>query len=174
VERYLETPIINPKTHTYHARIYIQCIKPLFLLLKNEAFMAWLTQERIYLEENDLETILPTNMGVIFFIHTRASLNSIHHNQLLSHLKGPDIPAFKIKAWKAKAREYEGRVYLVKTGKHDAEIVNRKFKYGRKLSPYEYISWKGWTDLNPDKKAALIDQHNTFTENFRGKLYRPK
>jgi hypothetical protein len=39
VEKYLETPIVNTKTHTYHARITISSIKPLFIIMKNEAMM---------------------------------------------------------------------------------------------------------------------------------------
>jgi hypothetical protein len=95
VEKYLETPIVNTKTHTYHARITISSIKPLFIIMKNEALMQWLMQNKIYLEENNLDTILPTNVGLIFFIHTRASLNGIHHAQFQSHLGG-DTPQFKI------------------------------------------------------------------------------
>jgi hypothetical protein len=129
--------------------------------------MAWLVQERIFVEENNLETILPTNFGLIFFIHPRALLNQVHMTQQTSHLPGPNIPAFNIQPWKAKAREYESRVYLIQTIKSEADTVNKKFEYRRKLSPYEYISWKSWTDLNTDKTASLIDQHNTFLKGFR-------
>jgi hypothetical protein len=166
-EKYLETPIINPKTHTYHARIYIQSIKTLFIILKNEAIMGWLMQEKIYLEENDLDTIIPTNVGVLFFVHPRASLNRIHQQQLMMHLKGPEIPAFKIKSWKAKTQENEGRVYLIQASKADSDTVHRKFENGRKVCPYEYVSWKSWIDLSPDKKAALIDQHSEFQKDYR-------
>jgi hypothetical protein len=41
VDYYLEAPIVNTKTHTYHARIYIYCIKPLFIIMKNDSFMQW-------------------------------------------------------------------------------------------------------------------------------------
>jgi hypothetical protein len=124
-------------------------------------------QNKIYLEENNLDTILPTNVGLIFFIHTRASLNGIHHAQLHSHLQVIDIPQFKIKYWKAKSQEYEGRVYLIQATQSDSNKVHRKFEYSRKTKPYEYISWKSWMDLNSDKKASLIEQHNKYVKEFR-------
>jgi hypothetical protein len=167
VEKYLETPIVNTKTHTYHARIYISCIKPLFILMKNEALMQWLTKNKIFLEENDLDTVLPTNVGLIFFIHTRAALNKIHNQQLRSFLQGQHIPTFKIKPWKARSQQYEGRVYVIQSIKEDVETINRKFENSRNANPYEYISWKSWTDLNADKKASLIDQHNNYTKEYR-------
>jgi hypothetical protein len=167
VEKYLETPIVNTKTHTYHARITISCIKPLFIIMKNEAFLQWLIQNKIYLEENNLDTILPSHVGLIFFIHTRASLNGTHLAQLRSNLQGDDIPPFKIKSWKAKSQEYEGRVYLIQAIQSDSEKVHRKFEYSRKTNPYEYISWKSWSDLNIDKKASLIEQHNKYIKDYR-------
>jgi hypothetical protein len=42
VDHYLESPMVNTKTFTYHARIHIMCIKPLFIIMKNVNFMQWL------------------------------------------------------------------------------------------------------------------------------------
>jgi hypothetical protein len=129
--------------------------------------MGWLMKEKIYVEENNLDTIIPTNVGVLFYVHPRASLNDTHQQQLISYLKGPEVPAFKIKSWKAKSQEYEGRVYLIQAAKGDAETVHKKFENARKWNPYKYVSWKSWTDLNPDKKATLIDDHNKFQKDYR-------
>jgi hypothetical protein len=52
IHYYLEAPAINTKTYTYHARIHILCMRPLFIILKNNNFMQWLIENRIYLEEN--------------------------------------------------------------------------------------------------------------------------
>jgi hypothetical protein len=103
-EKYLEMPIINPKTGTYHARIYVQCMKTLFIILKNKELMGWLMKEHIYLEENDLEMIVPTNVGVIFYIHPRASLNSIHHHHSYLISKDQKFQHPKLKCGRVKIR----------------------------------------------------------------------
>jgi hypothetical protein len=48
VDYYLESPIVNSKTYAYHARIYISCIKPLFVIMKNKPVMTWLQTHRIF------------------------------------------------------------------------------------------------------------------------------
>jgi hypothetical protein len=42
VDYYLDAPAINPRAYTYHARLYISCIKPLFIIMKNNLFRKWL------------------------------------------------------------------------------------------------------------------------------------
>jgi hypothetical protein len=103
IDYYLEAPTINSKTHTYHARIHIMCMKPLFIILKNNNFMKWLIENPIYLEENDSSEIIPANAGLILFVHPRNSLLTHHHDQLKSIFIGTTAPEFKVKPFKAKS-----------------------------------------------------------------------
>jgi hypothetical protein len=58
IDHYLESPTVSQKTHFYHACIYINCMKPLFIIMKNKGFMEWLKKQKNFIEENDLETML--------------------------------------------------------------------------------------------------------------------
>jgi hypothetical protein len=115
IDHYLEAPTINTKTHTYHARSHIMCIKPLFILLKNNTFMQWLVKNRIYLEENDLSEIILANAGLILFVHPQNSLLPHHHDQGKSIFIGTTAPDFELKIFKAKLGGEEGLFLLVQT-----------------------------------------------------------
>lgn len=97
LEHYLESPTVNTKTYTYHARIHVSCMKPLFITLKNEMFLRWLIDNRILLEEKDSLEILPANVELIMFIHPHNSLIQHHHEQLRLTFIGTAAPEFKIK-----------------------------------------------------------------------------
>jgi hypothetical protein len=97
VDYYLELPTINSKTHTYHAWIYVSTIKPLFIIMKNDLLMTWLKESRIYLEENDMSTTLPTTIGYVFFVHPRDALVSSHCAQLQAMFDEDELTEFKVK-----------------------------------------------------------------------------
>jgi hypothetical protein len=96
VDYYLESPIVNSKTYTYHACIHISCIKPLFIIMKNDSLMKLLQIHRIFIEENDPKTNLQSTVGVLFFFHPRPPLFEIYHEQLKATFVGKSIPDFKI------------------------------------------------------------------------------
>jgi hypothetical protein len=95
INNYLDSPIVNNKTFTYHERIYISYIKPLFIIVKNEKLMKWLQENKISIEENDLETTLPSTVGVVFFAHPKPPLFDVYHEQLKATFVGKPTPELK-------------------------------------------------------------------------------
>jgi hypothetical protein len=172
VNHYLESPIVNNKTYTYHARIHISCIKPLFITMKNDKLMKWLQKNRIFIEENDLETTLPSTVGVLFFVHPRPSLFEVYHEQLRANFVGNTIPDFKIRRFKVKSGEQSAYVILIQTVKDKAQEVGRQFKEVNDKNPYEFVSWRAWLNLHPLNKVATIKAHNYYLQNVQI-LYLP-
>jgi hypothetical protein len=110
IDYYLEAPTISTKTHGYHARIHVLCIKPLFIILKIDNLMTWLKENRIYLEENDLSTALFSTAGLIFFVHPRDALRSRHHVQLAAMFEDGEVPEFRIKSFLLKSGENKAMI----------------------------------------------------------------
>jgi hypothetical protein len=115
VDYYLDSPIVNTKTFAYHARIYVSCIKPLFIIMKNDNFMKWLQRHRIFLEENDLETTLPFTVGFVFFLHPRSSLMDYYHQQLRAMFIGRPIPECKIRRFLLKCGSKRANVLIIQS-----------------------------------------------------------
>jgi hypothetical protein len=143
VDHYLEAPTTNAKTHNYSARIYVSCIKPLFIIMKNGMLMEWLRKSRIYFKENDLSATLVTNVGILFFIHTKDSLLSHHYEQMRTMFVDTPAPEFKIKQGWVFSEKNKAKIMLIqmvqgKEGKE--EEVNRKFQEVNDLNPYKYMA----------------------------------
>jgi hypothetical protein len=128
VDYYLESPIINTKTHTYHARIYISCIKPLFIIMKNKPFMTWLRTHKIFLEENDLPTTLPATAGIVFFAHPRESMMDNYYEQFRAMFIGKEVPEFKVRRFLIKSGEEKSYVIIIQTvpSKSHASVQRRQ------------------------------------------------
>jgi hypothetical protein len=65
VNKYLDSPKINSK-FVYHARIYINCPKPFFLIMKNKSLTQWLQTQSIFLNVNNLPQLMAANVGIFF------------------------------------------------------------------------------------------------------------
>jgi hypothetical protein len=142
VDYYLDSPTTNPRTYTYHARIYISCIKPLFIIMKNDSFMKWLQKHRIFLEENDLETTMPATVGFVFFVHPRSSLMELYQKQLSALFIGKPVPDFKVRRFLLRSGKEKTHVLIIQSVATKANEIMRQFDEVNELNPYEYISWK--------------------------------
>jgi hypothetical protein len=167
IDLYLEAPTINMKTHTYHARIHIMCMKPLFILIKNNEFLKWLIENRIYLEENDLSEIMPANAGIILFVRPRNSITLNHHDQLKSTFFGTTAPEFKLKPFKAKSGGEEAVFLLVQTPQGKEDEVSNKFQQASTTNPYEFIGWKNWNNLYSTHKTETIKRQNNYIRDYK-------
>jgi hypothetical protein len=123
VDYYLDSPMINMKTHSYHAGIYISCIKPLFIIMKNRPLMSWFQTHRIFLEENDLPTTLPATVGLVFFVHPRPSMMDNYHEQFKAMFIGREVPEFKVRRFLLKSREERTQVLIIQA---EATKANKK------------------------------------------------
>jgi hypothetical protein len=167
LDHYLESPIVNNRTYTYHARVYVSCIKPLFIIMKNDMFMKWLQKHRIFLEENDLETMLPATVGLVFFIHPRPPLFEVYLEQFKAMFVGKTCPKFKIRRLKVKSRGESALAVLIQTMQDKAQEVSRQFEAINHKNPYEFLSWKTWTGLHESNKEATIKTHNEYLNNVQ-------
>jgi hypothetical protein len=167
IDCYLEAPTVNTKTHSYHARIHIMCMKPLFIIIKNKEFLQWLTENRIYLEENDLSEIMPTNAGIILFVHPRNSLILNHQEQLKTTFFGTTAPEFKLKLFKAKSGGEEAMFLLVQTPQGTEDEASNKFQQSSSTNPYEFIGWKNWNNLHESHKTETIKRQNNFVRDYK-------
>jgi hypothetical protein len=167
IDNYLDSPIVNTKTFTYHARIYISCIKPLFIIMKNEAFMNWLQKHRIFLEENDLETTLPATVGLVFFVHPRSSLMDLYQKQFEAMFIGKPVPDFKVRRFLLKCGKERAHVLIIQAVPAKANDVMRQFDEVNELNPYEYISWKNWNNFHINNKEVTIEAHNIYLEDHK-------
>jgi hypothetical protein len=167
IDNYLESPMVNNKTFTYHARIHISCIKPLFIIMKNENLMKWLQKNKIFIEENDLETTLPSMVGILFFVHPKLPLLDVYQEQLKAMFIGKPIPEFKIRRYKVKSGEESAYVILIQTVQDKAQEVSRQFEEVNDKNPYEFVSWRAWLNLHSSNKVATIKTHNEYLQNVQ-------
>jgi hypothetical protein len=117
-------------------------MKPLFIIMKNKSFMEWLKKHHIFIEENDLETMLPSSAGLIFFAHPHPSLMEIHQEKLQMMFSGQEAPIFKIRRFRVKSGKHNTMAFLVQTSQDKVFDVSRRFKEVEDKNIYEFISWK--------------------------------
>jgi hypothetical protein len=134
VNYYLESPVVNN-----HARIYIMCIKPLFIIMKNNSFMKWLQKNRIFVEENDLQTTLPSTVGILLFVHPRPPLFEVYQEQLRAMFVGKAVPEFKIRRFKVKAEGENAYVIMIQTVQDKAQEVSKQFEEVNDKNPYKFV-----------------------------------
>jgi hypothetical protein len=162
VDYYLEAPIVHTRTHSYHAQIHIYCIKPLFIIMKNYSFMRWLKTHRIFLEGNDLPTILPATVGLVFFVHPRSSMMQNYHEQMKAMFIDKTPPEFKVRRFLLKLGELRANVLIIQTVPEQANDVMRQFGEVNDLNPYEFILWKDWSNFHATNKETTIKAHNKY------------
>jgi hypothetical protein len=108
------------------------------------------------LEENNLETTLPSNVGMVFFIHPRDSLMAHYHEQLKATFIAKPIPEFK-----------RAHVLLIQTTPEKVKDFMRQFDEVAEMNPYEYISWKNWLDFHYSHKKVTIKAHNQYMVDYK-------
>jgi hypothetical protein len=136
-------------------------MKPLFIIMKNEGFMEWLKKHRIFIEENDLETMLPTSAGLVFFAHPHPSLIETYHEHFRSMFIGQEVPTFKVRRFRVKSGKHNAMVLLIQTVQDKELEVCRRVEEVKEKNNYEFIPWKSWLSSHPSNKVITIKKHNT-------------
>jgi hypothetical protein len=114
--------------------------------------MKWLKKHRIFLEENDLPTTFPATVGIVFFVHPRAWMMEIYHEQLKGMFIGKIAPEFKVRRILLKSGEVKAQVLIIQTVPAKANEAMHQFDEANEANPYEYISWKNWNAIHSTHK----------------------
>jgi hypothetical protein len=77
--------------------------------------MEWLKHHRIFIEENNLETMLSTSVGLVFFAHPHPSLMELYHKQFRSMFSGKEAPSFKVHRFRVKSGKHNAMSLLIQT-----------------------------------------------------------
>jgi hypothetical protein len=129
--------------------------------------MKWLQTHRIFIEENDLPTTIPSTVGMVFFVHQRDSLMEVYQQQLQAMFINTSIPEFKIRRFLLKSSKARSNVIIIQAEQPKANEVMKQFDEVIDLNPYEYVSWKTWTTYNTNNKEMIMAAHNKYMDDHK-------
>jgi hypothetical protein len=169
LKQYMLDPVLGPG-NIYSTKIIIHSNHNLRSFLINPKFRDYISTEGIVVENNNLQTATPTNIG--FLEHVVPNHDSVHlHTARLQIMLPTIMPEFQVTLVKTHIsdRRY---IYLVMIQSHPmhVDLLARHF---RDLSDKDYINffpWSSYVTMKPGKKYTLLQELKQWSSMFRSIL----
>jgi metal-responsive CopG/Arc/MetJ family transcriptional regulator len=164
--KYMLPPVLGPN-NVYSTKIIIHSNHTLRSYLVNPNFRDYLSSELIVVENNNLHTVTPTNVG--FLEHVVPSHESVHlHTARLQQLLPSDMPKFQVSLVKTHIsdRRY---IYLVMIQSHSMHVdtFSQHLRDLAEKKYIKYIPWHFYMSRTAGEKYSILQELKTWISLFR-------
>jgi hypothetical protein len=139
------------------AKIHVISKKPFFWIRRDKILKKWLREEKISLEENNLEALYITRIGFLTNCWPRDAFGKLFVERLKAIL-GRGCPEFTCYSDTLKIGEYTARFMMIKTANKDANNLMRQLKSKENQMTEQFIPWKTWMAMVEGRKASLVEK----------------
>lgn len=138
-KHYLESPKFNTFNKVFVTRIHFICKKPFHWMKKNTYLQQWLQNEKIRLEENNIEEMHCPKVGFLTQSHPRMSLVKIYEERIKDLFQDETIPPFYCSVEEVASGQSHCKVIFIKSAeKYVAKFVHlfKKIRNGQRIQIY--------------------------------------
>jgi hypothetical protein len=166
----MEDPTTN-KYKSYSVRVYIATNLELDEYKKDQKLINYLSGERISLEYNDLDTVLPPNVGFLENTIARSDTAKLHKERIRSMLSS-DAPRFSLGVQTLYGPDqFTTRVFMIKCDKKHVKTLT-KMLLEIPENQVKFFPWIEFNCLSPGQKLTVINEQTQYSTVFRSLILK--
>jgi hypothetical protein len=167
---YMEDPNFN-RYKNYSSRIYICSNIDLDQYKKNQELIDYFNGASINLEYNDLDSVLPTNIGFLEDMIARPDTVELHKNRIIELLpKGSPRFAMSVQTLHGPDNK-STRVFMLKCDKkHLAELTRLLLDLPN--SQVKLFPWNSFSCLSPGQKLTIVNEQIHYATIYRSLILK--
>jgi hypothetical protein len=165
---YMEQPTTG-RYKNYSVRIYICTNRDLDFFKKDQELIDYLGGESIALEYNDLDSVLPPNVGFLLDIIPRPETIQLHKDRI-KQLLPTNAPRFNMSVQTIHGPDNSNaRVFMVKCDKMHLTTLTRMFR-DIDENHIKFFPWNSYAILQAGQKLTIINRQLSYANSYRSLL----
>ena len=173
---YIDDPI-RKKNKEYAARIHVETSIPLYQILGDDKVQSWLKEEKVHLEENNLQHAHLVNVGFLFQTHARADSMKLYEARLKDYLQESEIDFHIIKTTiytdmeqqkdKEKFKhQIKAKILMIRAAGDDAYMLTQEIT-SLNAGEVTFYPWKEYMSLSSEQKRTIVMDQRAFQQDFK-------
>jgi hypothetical protein len=155
---------------TYSTKIIVHANNELKDFINNQNFRDYLNSELISIEYNNLDCVIPCNVGYIEHVTATRDNTLMHHAQIKKCL--PDIaPHFQVILYKVQGLDNRSTyLVMVQSRKEDVSQLSRMLLQVEDKNKVTFFPWQSFQAVTDTKRQTLINDYKRWNTTFKSFL----
>jgi hypothetical protein len=168
LSNYMEQPTTG-RFKNYSVRIYICTNHDLEFFKKDQDLIDYLGGESIALEYNDLDSVLPPNIGFLLDIIARPETIQLHKDRI-KQLLPSNAPRFNMSVQTIHGPDNSNaRIFMLKCDKLHLSSLTRMFREIDETH-IKFFPWNSYAILQAGQKLTIINRQLSYANSYRSLL----